>query len=196
MVREVRKLKDQLNRREMEAGLFASDLATIIGDALRTRESEVRRMSASSVASGDDLSATKGMPCASLYQEPQELAVEAPTYSDRSKSLPSGSIAHFSSILKNSEEKVTGRSPRTRSTHSPGPTGRSPISKTKLKVTRNHGSGESPAAAMIWLSSKPTSSSEGSGSPPRGGRKLDRQNSDAVSIDIASQPTMSELTEL
>eukprot|EP00731_Ephydatia_muelleri_P016587 Em0009g1011a len=156
MVREVRKLKDLLNGREMEAG---------------ARESDVKRMSDTSVASSDDLSTTTSRHVTSVNQE-HEVAVDAPTFSDKSKSLPTGSIAHFSNILKNTEERVTGRSPRTRSTHSPGPsTGRSPISKTKLKVTRNQAS-EPQAAAMIWRSSKPNSASEGSGSPPRSSRKL------------------------
>ena len=190
MVREVRKLKDHLNGQEMEAGLFASDLATVITDALKARESELemRRMSDASVTSSDDLSAARGRPSTSLYQE-QEVAVGTSKFYEKSKSLPSGSIVHFSNILKNSEEKVTGRSPRTRSTHSPGPTGRSPISKTKLKVTRNQGS-ESPSAAMIWMS-KPNSASDGNGSPPRS-RKLERQSSDACIMNTAS----SEVTEL
>eukprot|EP00731_Ephydatia_muelleri_P016591 Em0009g1015a len=195
MVREVRKLKDLLNGREMEAGLFASDLATVIADAIRARESDVKRMSDTSVASSDDLSTTTSRHVTSVNQE-HEVAVDAPTFSDKSKSLPTGSIAHFSNILKNTEERVTGRSPRTRSTHSPGPsTGRSPISKTKLKVTRNQAS-EPQAAAMIWRSSKPNSASEGSGSPPRSSRKLGRQNSGTLSINNGSQPVVSEITEL
>lgn len=196
MVREVRKLRDFLNGREMEAGLFASDLGTVIADAIKARELDVKRMSDASVASSDDLSTTKSRHFTLLYQE-REVAIDDPTFHDKSKSLPSGSIAHFSSILKNTEEKVTGRSPRTLSTHSPGPaTGRSPISKTKLKVTRNQASEHQAAAAMIWLSSKPAAS-EGSGSPPRSSRrKLDRQNSDALSVDEGSQPVVSEITEL
>ncbi len=177
MVRDVRKMKDELNEVELTVGSYTSDLTTFIGEVLQTREKELSqdkemavdqsvtaqpRLSAV-VYSYDEPDASvemdNGTMEESLSQEhmlgngdlSQNSLLSRPSLS-LSLSQQKTTMAEFTDALYSSQrEEEGGRnvvrfkhlSPRAASSpvSSPAPAlGRSPVIKTRLKVTRSKAS--------------------------------------------------------
>lgn len=187
MVRDVRKMKDELNEVELTVGSYTSDLTSFIGEVLQTREKELSqdkemavdqsltaqpRLSAV-VYSYDEPDASieidNGTMGESLSQEQllgngdlsQNSLLSRPSLT-LSLSQQKTTMAEFTDALYSSQREEEGRnvvrfkhlSPRASSspTSSPVPLGRSPVIKTRLKVTRSKASDPIIAA---WQHSSP-----------------------------------------
>ena len=143
LVKDVRRLKDTLNELELSIGAITSDLTSFVGAILAARQRERQhrmsslspdhthrpRLSAMLVPSKD--AEEKGSDViSSLPPKVKSLAEFTETlysFSDE-RNTPSGQ-------RKMADSSVGGVSPGTRNALSPG-SGRSPITKTRLRVTR------------------------------------------------------------
>lgn len=170
LVRDVRKFKDELNELELSVGSFTSDLTSFIGNVLEAREEEILRerkvsvdanvpfrprLSAVLVPYGD-----KEEEHGNDHEQEGEFLRQA-----SHRSLPCqrqlSSLAQFTDALYSSElEASKGMRPRQlteRSTSSPGmpripsPGGKSPVTKTRLRVTRED-SKDPARQALRWQS--------------------------------------------
>ena len=142
LVKDVRRLKDTLNELELSVGAVTSDLTSFIGAILAAREKERQGRMAS--LSPDH--AYRPRHSAMLTPPPEDQPEQA---TPSSKTLPPHvkSLAEFTEALYSyTDEKTTpthhrregsggGASPALGYTLSPG-SGRSPITKTRLRVTR------------------------------------------------------------
>lgn len=186
MVRNVRKMKDELNEVELAVGSYTtSDLTSFIGEVLQTREKELSqdkemavdqsltaqpRLSAVvySYEGPDDVVEVDGPNFEnSLSQEQllengnlsQNSLLSRPSFT-LSLSQQKTSLAEFTDALylsQREEEKTNFRSIKNHLSpaDSPLPPGRSPVIKTRLKVTRSKAS--DPVIAAWQHSPKQTS---------------------------------------
>ncbi|CAI7998419.1 Myotubularin-related protein 10-A [Geodia barretti] len=146
LVKDVRRLKDTLNELELSVGAITSDLTSFVGAILAARERERRnRMSSLSPdhAHRPRLSA--------MLVPSDDVEVRGSEVNSSSKTLPTKvqSLAEFTETLymfsddrgtpsglrKSADGAVGGASPGPGNALSPG-SGRSPITKTRLRVTR------------------------------------------------------------
>ena len=175
MVRDVRKMKDELNEVELTVGAYTSDLTSFIGEVLQTREKELQqdkeiavdqsltaqpRLSAVvySYSEEDNMLEINGEAVeASLSQEQmidredlsQNSLLGRPSLSLSLSQSQKTTLAEFTDALYSSEMEEEGGSSRTkllygRTTSSPRnsplPAGRSPVIKTRLRVTKSKAS--------------------------------------------------------
>lgn len=159
MVRDVRRLKDELNELELQGGSFTTDLTSFIGEVLQQQEQVERtkrkisvdasvpirpRLSAvvyNYTALEETGQANGGSDSGGAMIPLQPLIPKARAFPERVTTL-----AQFTDALYSSECDEAGASkPRDRVEHSPSspaavhtssPPGRSPVSRTKLRVTR------------------------------------------------------------
>lgn len=233
LVRDVRKLKDELNELELQRGGFTSDLTSFIGEAVQVREKEIERDRTLSI----DMS-LPGRPSLQalimeLEEEEEERGAEADDEAEwgqsrrvRSRvrnndfadktihSLPArmSSLAQFTDALYSVEQQErekdgegggggsanSGRSTPLRGEYrsligrshstSEGNSGRSPVVKTRLRVTKTDAS-NSAQLALRWQ--PPSASSHERHSPLLAGRILCRKDS-----GVLEEGSQDELTEL
>ena len=208
MVRDVRKLKDELNELELQGGSFATDLTSFIGEVLQEREKQqsVRRKVSvdASVPMRPRLSAVVydyaaleeargengGSAGAGVMIPLQPLLPKVKTFPDRVSTL-----AQFTDALYSSEHEVGGatkprdlmeRSHSIPNSSLSSPPGRSPVSRTKLRVTRTE------AADPVQLSLRWQGSGGGERHSPLVANKiLSRKDSGVLEEGLSD-----ELTEL
>lgn len=171
MVRDVRKLKDELNEVELTLGSYTSDLTSFIGEVLQTRERELQqdkeialeqsltaqpRLSAvmysyeeldniveiDSEALEESLSQEKLLENGDLSQNS---ILSRPSLSLSQSQSQKTSLAEFTDALYNSEREeevksVFSKHTQSISNSSVSSGGRSPLIKTRLKVTKNKAS--------------------------------------------------------
>ena len=167
LVKDVRKLKDTLNELELSVGAVTSDLTSFIGAILAAREKERRQVRMSSLSPDH---AHRPRLSAMLPSEETEGSEVTPS----SRTLPAQvqSLAEFTEVLYSfTDEKTTpthhrrglegsvgGASPSLGHALSTG-SGRSAITKTRLRVTRTesiensglHSRSPGPASGHIPL---------------------------------------------
>lgn len=196
LVRDVRKLKDELNELELRRGLFTSDLTSFIGEILQQREREIKKERKISVEANIPF-----RPRLSAVVLPyNEIEDEIKTDETDNGVIPSprkvqtfpsrmSSLAQFTDALYSSEIEE-GDSPRLRlmerSKSIPGtPSGRSPVTKTRLRVTRTDST--DPVQMFRWQNSP---SMSGRHSPLVTSKILNRKDSGVL------EESADELTEL
>lgn len=156
LVRDVRKLKDALNELELSQGTFTSDLTSFIGEILEAKEKERQKERKSAVITNVP---SKPRLSAIIYPY-EQVNGEAGDDIDRSQKSRTApirmtSLAQFTDALYSSEME-DGSSPRPRANtdrcSSPGgAVGRSPVTKTRLRVTRKE-STDPVKMALRWQS--------------------------------------------
>ena len=172
MVKDVRKMKDELNEVELTVGAYTSDLTSFMGEVLQTREKELQqdkeiavdqsltaqpRLSAVvySYSEEDNILDINGEESLSQDQMmdredlSQNSVLSRPSLSLSLSQSQKTSLAQFTDALYSSEMEEEGVSNRSkllyaRTTSSPGssplPAGRSPVIKTRLRVTKSKAS--------------------------------------------------------
>ena len=163
MVRNVRKLKDELNELELSLGTYTSDLTSFIGEALQAREKELEHDRMLSVDLGPQRPRLSAVVYA--YDEADGLGMDdsltlsgdvpSPGHGDSlrkpSTSSQSGhrsSLATFTDALYSSELEDSSSSLRSKLlaersasvTGSSSSVGRSPVIKTRLRVVKSKAS--------------------------------------------------------
>ena len=153
LVRDVRKLKDALNELELSQGAFASDLTSFIGEILEAKEKEREKERNSSVIAN-----MPSKPRLSAIMYPyEEVNGEASDDIDRSQKSRTApvrmtSLAQFTDALYSSEmEGGSSPRPRANTDRCNSPVGRSPVTKTRLRVTRKE-STDPVKIALRWQS--------------------------------------------
>ncbi len=172
MVRDVRKMKDELNEIELTVGSYTSDLTSFIGEVLQTREKELSQDK--DMAVDQSLTAQPRLSAVVYaYEGPDDVAEEVDGSNiqhslSQEQVLENGinlsqnsllsrpsltlslsqqktSLAEFTDALYLSQREDEGTNFRSikhhlSPTNSPLPPGRSPVIKTRLKVTRSKAS--------------------------------------------------------
>lgn len=167
MVRNVRKLKDELNELELSLGTYTSDLTSFIGEALQAREKELEHDRKLSVDLGPQRPRLSAVVYA--YDEADGLMMDeslalsgdpqSPGFEDAPRKTSSSSqtghrssLATFTDALYSSEledsnstsslrsKLLAERSPSVVSTGSTSGVGRSPVIKTRLRVVKSKAS--------------------------------------------------------
>ena len=181
LVRDVRKLKDTLNQLELSQGSFASDLTSFIGEILEAKERERQKERKSSVIANMP-SKPRLSAIVYPYDEANEEASDEQPSSKRSQksSIRVTSLAQFTDALYSSEIE-DGSSLRTRAnidrSYSTGAAvGRSPVTKTRLRVTRT----ESTDPVKIALRWQSASASQERHSPLITDKILSRKDSGVI----------------
>ena len=145
LVKDVRRLKDTLNELELSVGSITSDLTSFVGAILAARERERQNRMSSLSPDRAHRPRLSAMLVSSEDGENSEMTSSSKTLPAKTKSL-----AEFTETLysfadekttpshqrKMVESSVGGASPVVGNTLSPG-SGRSPITKTRLRVTRS-----------------------------------------------------------
>ncbi len=170
MVRNVRKMKDELNELELNVGSYTSDLTSIIGEVLQTREKELSQDKEMTV--DQSLTAQPRLSAVVYSYEAQDefVEVDGPCFEHSlsqdhlvengnlsqnsllnrpsltlSLSQQKTTLAEFTDALYLSQREEEGTNLQSIKHHlspsnSPLPPGRSPVIKTRLKVTKSKGS--------------------------------------------------------
>ena len=160
LVKDVRKLKENLNDIEIELGGQTSDLPGFIGEIMKAREEEkklkmlklqtsreiARRMSAFVSLSSEDET-----------EQPDTNKTAAVTVQDKAKTLPAKldeSLSKFADELYSNHDKKSQREHVLTSSLSSS-SGRSPVLKTKITVQKEdstQGGSKSPASRWVGTS--------------------------------------------
>ncbi len=232
LVRDVRKLKDELNELEVQLGGFTSDLTSFIGEAVQAREREMERDRTLSINMSVPSRPTLQALILELEEEEEERGTEADDESEwgqnqrvRSKfhnggtpdkkvhSMPAriSSLAKFTDALYSVEQQQdkegggeggggggggSGRSTPLRGeyrslierSHSVSEGGRSPVVKTRLRVTKKESS--NPVQLALRWQNQPSVPHERH-SPLLTDRILSRKDS-----GVLEEGSHDELTEL
>ena len=207
LVRDVQKLKEELNELELSVGSFTSDLTSFIGDVLVAREEEIRIERKLSVDSNVPFRPRLSAVLVTYEEREEEGEGEGEGngsanceqsdifYRQVSKrSLPTqlSSLAQFTDALYSSElednkgqrpKQLSSSSPRNSTT--PGSGGRSPVTKTRLRVTKEEPTSPS-RLALRWRSAP---NMDNSYTPPLG-KIVNKKDSGVL------EESSNELTEL
>ena len=208
LVRDVQKLKEELNELELSVGSFTTDLTSFIGDVLVAREEEIRierklsvdsnvpfrpRLSAVLVTYEEEEGEREGEGNGNTNHE-QTDGFQRPA-SKRSLPTQFTSLAQFTDALYTSElednkgqrpKQLSGSSPRVSGT--PGSGGRSPVTKTRLRVTKEDPT--SPSRLALRWKNPPMANMDNSHTPPLEGKATNKKDSGVL------EESLNELTEL
>ena len=158
LVKDVRRLKDALNELELSIGSMASDLTSFIGAVLAARELE-KRKKLSLCTEGSTPPRSRLSDIVAPFEDPAEKEKRNTEIARPSKTLPSHtkSLVEFTetlysysgekdtpTYLRNKDQLGTSvSSPLFRQSLTPTGSGRSPITKTRLRVTRTESTEQS-----------------------------------------------------
>ena len=195
LVKDVRKLKDELNELELNRGSYVSDLTSFIGEILETREKEIDKDKQLSI-----VPFRSQLEAMALDYDDDKKDGESERQNGglplltRHKTLPGRmtSLAQFTDALYSSEQQEGGLRPMTmeRSMSIPSDpssiSSRSPVTKTRLRVTRT----ESTDPVQMALRWHPPSASQQRHSPLVANKILSRKDSGVL------EGSQDELTEL